>query len=214
MKKSLLVFTSIFSFFLPSFLIAGGGGTEDPSVNLIHAEGKIFYHDVLIQWSTELEKNQFEFLIERSKDNKEWFIRGKVKANGPSTKHSEYSYKDVRDDQYKFYRIRSIEAGGMKMLKEFELENYSINVNLTNVIVANAKRLVIDYSIDQDQEILLRIYNKIGEQVETRLMPFNTAGNYIFHLDINHLKPGNYLLVVTQTLLDKSVAEKQFTVEK
>ena len=214
MKKSLLFLISVFSLLLPSVLFAGGGGTEDPAVSLIYAEGKIFYKDVLIQWSTELEKNQVEFLIERSKDNKEWFIRGKVKANGPQARHSEYSYKDERDDQYKFYRIRSIESSGMKMLKEFELQNFSINVNLTNVSVANSKRLVVEYNIDKDQEILMRVYNRIGEQVETRLMPFNTAGNYIFHLDIDHLKPGNYLLVITQTLLDKSVAEKQFTVEK
>ena len=80
-------------------------------------------------------------------------------------------------------------------------------------MIDNEKKLILEYKVDQDQELMVRIYNRIGEQVFTKLMPYAFAGEYIYQLDINHLNPDNYLLVVTQVMLDKSVAEKAFIVE-
>ena len=61
---------------------------------------------------------------------------------------------------------------------------------------------------------MVRIYNRIGEQVYTKVLPSKQAGEYLYQLDISHLKPDNYLLVVTQVLLDKAVAEKAFQIKK
>ncbi|MCB9234329.1 MAG: hypothetical protein H6581_21910 [Bacteroidia bacterium] len=216
MKKTILkgLFFGLFLVNLAAFLQAGGGNSnENSSVKVIYAEGKIFYDEIYVTWTTEYERSSCDFIIERSVDGKDWFIRGKMKSKGNDQAHAEYKYVDMRDDHYKYYRIKEFHPQrGTRVLKEFQLENYSIQVDLNEVTIDNTKKLIIQYGIDQDQEILLRIYNRIGEQVVTKLMPFSKAGEYLYQLDIGGLKRGNYLLVVTQTLLDRSVAEKQFSI--
>ena len=184
-----------------------------PDVKVIHAEGKIFYHEIFVSWSTEYERSDCEFIIEASENSKDWRIRGRVKSKGNANSHAEYNFIDTKEERFRFYRIRKADRKtGMETLSEFGLDNYSINVTLDEVVIDHEKKLLIEYTVDQDQELIVRIYNRIGEQVVTKVMPFNQAGEYIYQLDISSLKKDNYLLVVTQALLDKAVAEKAFQV--
>lgn len=188
---------------------AGGGDPLD--VKLIYAEGRIYYHEIFVMWSTEYENTACDFLIDASMDGKDWRIRGRVPSKGGAHQHSEYKFVDKKNDHFKFYRIRKMDKrGGTSVLKEFQLENYSIEVYLDNLEFDDSRRLVLEYSIDKDQELMIRIYNSIGEQVMTKVMPFKLAGDYIYHLDISDLKRDTYLLQVTQILLDKTVAEAPF----
>lgn len=199
-------------FFLVARLHAAGGGSVT-DVKVIHAEGKIFYHEIYVSWSTEFERSPFDFLIESSEDAKDWRIRGRLKAKGSLEKHAEYNFVDARDAKVRFYRIRKADAHGqLETLSEFSLSDYSINVTLDEVVIDKERKLLIEYRVDQDQELIVRVYNRIGEQVVTKVMPFNLAGEYIYQLDISQLKKDHYLLVVTQALLDKAVAEKAFQV--
>lgn len=206
----------VVTFFLISMLFGAGmvraGGDTD--VKIIHAEGKIFYHEIYVTWSTEYENANCDFIIEASENGKDWRIRGRVKSKGESSNHAEYKFVDTKLDNYVYYRIRKASGVKTEILSSFALENYSIRVMLDEVTIDNEKKLVLDYSIDKDQELMVRIYNRIGEQVVTKVMPFKLAGEYAYQLDISYLKPDNYLLVVTQVLLDKSVAEKAFQVTR
>jgi hypothetical protein len=194
-------------------LVKAGGNGPSVDVKMIHAEGKIFYHEIYVSWSTEFERTGFDFLVEASEDGKDWRIRGRVKGKGAMDRHAEYNFVDVKDDKLKHYRIRKVDPSGkMDVLSEFALADYSINVSLDEVVIDHEKKLLIEYTVDQDQELIVRIYNRIGEQVVTKVMPFNLAGEYLYQLDISDLKKDRYLLVVTQALLDKSVAEKAFQV--
>lgn len=204
-------------FLLMTVFLLKAGGKNDPAaatVKLGYAEGKIFYHEVYVEWATEYEKVPCEFFIEVSQDGKNWAIRGRVKSKGKPEKFTEYQYVDKRDDAFKYYRIRKLDGrAGSEVLTEFEPENYSIEVQLEKVFFADQKRLVMEYSVDKDQELMVRVYNRIGEEVITKVMPFKWAGDFIFHLDVSDLPPDNYLLVVNQVLLDKTVAEKAFRIE-
>jgi hypothetical protein len=211
--KAFWVFVSILWGGMQILLATGGGSA--PEVKVIHAEGKIFYHETFISWSTEYERYACDFLIEASENGRDWRIRGRVKSKGGPDHHAEYNFVDVREDRYKHYRIRKADSkGAMETLSQFDLENYSINVSLDEVVIDKEKKLLIEYRVDQNQELIVRIYNRIGEQVLTKVLPFSDAGEYIYQLDISHLQRDNYLLVVTQALLDKSVAEKAFQVTK
>jgi hypothetical protein len=207
--KQVALFLSVLVFSAAG-LRAGG----DTDVKIIYAEGKIFYHEIFVTWSTEYEQAACDFIIEASEFGKEWRIRGRVKSRGQSRQHAEYKFIDTKEERFKFYRIRKANGNQSEILSMFPLENYSIKVLLDEVTIDNEKKLVLDYSIDKDQELMVRIYNRIGEQVVTKVMPFKLAGEYAYQLDISDLKPDNYLLVVTQVLLDKSVAEKAFQVTK
>lgn len=201
--------------FSSSVFAGGPGGAPTPEVKVIHAEGKIFYHEIYVSWSTEYERSACEFIIEASENGKDWRIRGRLKSKGAADSHAEYNFVDQKEERFKYYRIRKSDRhAGMETLSEFGLDNYSINVTLDEVVIDHEKKLLIEYSVDQDQELIVRIYNRIGEQVVTKVMPFDQAGEYLYQLDISSLKKDNYLLVVTQALLDKAVAEKAFQVTK
>jgi hypothetical protein len=191
-----------------------GGTDANSTVKLVYADGKIFYHEVYVEWSTEFEKTPCEFFIEGSPDGKSWVIRGKIKSHGGADRITEYQFVDKRDDLLKFYRIRKLDARtGSEILTKFEPENYSVVVTLEKVFFENERRLVMEYSVDQDQELIVRVYNRIGEEVMTKVLPSKWAGDFIFQLDVSHLKPDNYILVVNQVLLDKTVAEKAFRID-
>jgi hypothetical protein len=199
--------------FWAAFASAGGDGSV-AEVKVIHAEGMIFYHETYVYWSTEYERSACDFLIEASEDAREWRIRGRVRSKGAPDRHAEYNFVDSKDEKLKFYRIRKADGKGqMETLSEFTLDDYSIHVMLEEVVIDAEKKLLIDYRVDQDQELIVRIYNRIGEQVVTKVMPFTLAGEYLYQLDIGHLRKDRYLLVVTQALLDKSVAEMAFQVK-
>ncbi len=202
------LFVLLFLGLAPALHATGPDGIE---VKLIYAEGRIYYHEIFVQWSTEWEKAPCDFVIEASADGQDWRIRGRVKSKGNSSRHSEYKFVDKKDDTFHFYRIRQMDKrGSSEILSEFELENYSIEVDLEALEFDDSRRLVLEYSIDKDQELMIRIYNSIGEQVMTKVMPFKKAGDYIYHLDISDLRRDSYLLQVTQILLDKTVAEAPF----
>lgn len=195
------------------FIGLNGFATGNGVVKIVHAEGRIYYSEIYVIWSTEYEKAPCDFIVEASKDGTDWRIRGRVKSKGGLTGISDYQFVDEKQDQYKFYRIRRNDSrNGNEVLSQFELENYSIDVQLEAFDVFDSKRLVLDYSVDKDQVLMIRIFNRIGEQVMTKVMPFDEAGDYIVHIDISHLRKDNYLLQVNQVLLDKTVAERAFQV--
>ncbi|HHG85520.1 MAG TPA: hypothetical protein ENJ82_12305, partial [Bacteroidetes bacterium] len=177
MKKILLLICSIFPLFF-TFALAVGG---EKDVKLIHAEGKIFYHEIYVTWSTEYENIACDFIIEASENNKEWRIRGRVKSKGASKRHSEYQFVDPREESFRYYRIRKSNSRGRNdILSRFELENYSITVTMEEMTIDHEKKLVLEYTVDKDQELMVRIYNRIGEQVVTKVMPFKVAGQYVY----------------------------------
>lgn len=195
--------------------LPASGGNESPggesAVKIIHAEGRTFYQKTHIHWSTEYENSSFDFIIEGSPDGYDWWVRGRVQSKGKPNNHSEYQFIDQKDDRFTRYRIRKVdENGNSEVLKEFEPVNHSIDVKLGDVCIENPQSLQVRYSFDKKQELLVRIYNRIGEQVMTKLLPAREAGTYDYALDISHLPPNNYLLVVTQVMLDRTVAEKAF----
>jgi hypothetical protein len=195
-------------------LVAAGGGSN-AEVKMIHAEAKVFYHETFIAWSTEFEGSQGEFMIEASENGKDWFIRGKQRSHGAANRQADYQFVDKREDRFTRYRIRLLDNRGKNtVLAEFTPDNYSVTVKIEEQYIERERKLLLEYSIDKDQELLVRIYNRIGEQVYTKILPTKTAGEYIYQLDIGHLKADNYLLVVTQVLLDKAVAEKAFQIKK
>lgn len=193
-------------------LWAGGNKNEGPSVSLIYAEGQIFYHEVYITWSTEKEVPNTDFIIEASSDQKNWNIRGRVRGKGVHGAPQDYKFVDERNEQHRFYRIRQLSPGDNNVLSEITPENYSIEISLHDVTIEDAHKLIIHYSIDKDQDIMLRMYDRIGEQIVTKVMPFNEKGEHLYMMSLKGVKRGNYLIQIVQVLSNKIVAEKQFSI--
>ena len=211
MKLRLTLLFAFLMLKIPGFC-SGPGVDKESSVKLIHAECKIFYLKTTVEWSTEFEKVNCDFIIESSLDGKNWLIEGKVKSHGKTDHMSDYYWEDNRNDNIRYYRIRQLDPSGFHVLAELQPENYSIEVTIQQVNIDYERKLNLDYTIDKDQELIVRVYDRIGEQVLTLILPSETAGDYIYPVDISYLPRGNYLLEITQVLSDKTVAEKQFSI--
>jgi len=206
-----LIFFLVFSSLLSVRLSANAG--SDAEVKILYAEGKIFHKEVLINWTTEYENIIGDFIVEGSEDGKSWRIRGRVRSQARRGGSAEYRFTDNGKDKFRFYRIKRQGRSGWEVLSEFEVDDYSIDVvGMEELLIDKTRKLVLEIKFSEDQEVMIRVYNKIGKQVKTQVLPFQEAGDYIYQLDITDLPRGNYVLQINQVLLDKAVAERSFTV--
>lgn len=187
-------------------------GGNDAEVKILYAEGKIFHKEVLINWTTEYENILGDFIIEGSENGKDWRIRGRVRSQARRGGSAEYKFTDTSNDKFRYYRIKRQSKRGWEILSEFEVDDYSINIGMEELLIDKTRKLVLEIEFSQDQEVMIRVYNKIGKQVKTQVLPFQEAGDYIYQLDITDLPRGNYVLQINQVLLDKAVAERRFSV--
>ena len=207
--------TALWFCLIPFLQVFGVVSGVNPEVKVIHAEGRIIQQETYISWSTEFELNPTEFIIEGTTNGTEWVVRGRVKSQGTASQKAEYEFVDTRDDGIKTYRIRFHDAKGRaQLLAQFKADDYSVDVSLEEIVETKPRKLVLKYHMKQDQELLVRVYNRIGEEVFTKSLPSTVAGAYFYDVDISLLKPDNYLLVVTQALVDKTVAELAFQIKK
>jgi len=200
---------------IPFLQVSGMVSGVNPEVKVIHAEGRSIQKETYVTWSTEFELNPTEFIIEATTNGTDWVVRGRMKSQGTANQKAEYEFVDTRDDAIKSYRIRFHDGKGRaQLLAQFKADDYSVDVSLEEIVETKPRKLVLKYHMKQDQELLVRVYNRIGEEVFTKSLPSSVAGAYFYDVDISLLKPDNYLLVVTQALVDKTVAELAFQIKK
>ena len=189
--------------FVPSF-------AQDQSIKIFYADAQLFNDELFINWSTEYERHKTEFIIESSEDGETWKIFDREKSKGSEQTNTSYHFKAPAAKAHPYFRLRYLNDKGKIIYEDpFELEDYRVGIFIHEAVINNKKRLIIHYSIDQQQEIVLRLYNSLGEQVQTKLMRNSSPGDYLFHLDVGNVPHGKYMIEITQVLSNKKVAEKQ-----
>jgi hypothetical protein len=155
-------------------------------------------NDVVLKWSTATETNNRGFTVERSlqQGNKIWQQIGFVNGSGTSTERRAYTFhdKDVMNGKYS-YRLKQedfkgsfnysgaveVEVGGPA---EFALEqNYPNPFNPTTNI---------NYSLDKDGFVTLKVFNSLGQQVAELVRGFEKTGNHKVTFDGSGLSSGIY----------------------
>ena len=161
---------------------------------------------VELNWRTETETQNYGFEIERkyeskthSNDNvsnidfeKIVFIEGNGNSNSPK----EYTFLDnsVKSGKY-FYRLKQIDSDGsinysniievnLDAPKQFELsQNFPNPFNPVTTI---------NYSLASAENIELKIFNLLGEEINTLAKGFKEAGSYSINFDAGNLESGIY----------------------
>src|SRR5690606_1186448 len=119
--------------------------------------------EIILNWATASELNNYGFEIEKSKDNKNWFTTGFVNGKGTTQENSSYSFKDNNifagmnyyrlkqvdfNGSYEYSEIVSVEFSGVR---EYELsQNYPNPFNPVTVI---------NYAIPKSGKVSLKIYD-------------------------------------------------------
>lgn len=178
-------------------------------VEFLSFSSSVNNNDVTLNWTTATETNNSGFQIERntplnplSRGEAEgrgvWESIGFVNGNGTTTETKSYSYKDENLSSGKYqYRLKQIDFDGTfeySNIVEAEILpplNFSLDQNYPNPFNPSTN---IQYTIPSRQFVSLKIFNPLGEEIETLVNEYQEAGVhsklYIVH---STLPSGVYL---------------------
>ena len=183
---------------------------ELTSFTVAEVEGK-----VLLNWHTATETNNKGFQIERRSTNGEFIKIGYVEGYGTTSEPKSYSYNDnnVKPGDYT-YRLKQIDFDGKsEYLKEVEVNvnapaAFALEQNYPNPFNPNT---TIKYSIPADQQVILKVYNMLGQNVQTLVNGIQKAGQHQIKFDASIFASGVYFYKLeagSQTQIKKMILMK------
>ncbi|HMQ70318.1 MAG TPA: T9SS type A sorting domain-containing protein [Ignavibacteria bacterium] len=155
--------------------------------------------NVLLNWSTSYETNNYGFEIERknSEDNSNWIKAGSVRGFGNSTLSQNYSFEDKELNSGRYnYRLKQIDFNGS--FEYFNLtgdvnigipEKYYLSQNYPNPFNPST---VIKYSLPENENILIKVFDVTGKEVMTLVNEKQNAGYYSIEFSGRDLSSGVY----------------------
>ncbi len=157
---------------------------------------------VSLKWSTASELNNQRFEIERktftNNSGSGWILIGYRNGKGTSTELNNYTFEDNIGNVYaeKFrYRLKQIDYGGNYTYSQvIEVQNLPISFSLSqNYPNPFNPSTIIKYSVPQNGNIELEVFNILGQRVAELVNKEVKAGNYEVRFDASDLASGIYL---------------------
>jgi hypothetical protein len=155
-------------------------------------------NNVLLKWSTEKEKNNSGFDIERKPEGgQEWMKLGFIQSKGFSNEKQDYSYEDIKLKSGKYnYRLKQFDLNGN--FAYFNLGNtvevgipkkYELSQNYPNPF---NQLTVINYQIPIKDHVSIKVYDLLGKEILTIVNEELQPGYYEARFDAKDLSSGVY----------------------
>ena len=181
------------------YAVARFNSGDEVPVELISFSGKFTGTCVKLYWTTATETNNSGFEIERKLFDS-WESIGFIQGNGSTTEPHTYEFSDpitgLSTNKNMDYRLKQIDYNGSynySNIIEIDIsvssEEYKLYQNYPNPFNPSTK---ITYSIPIDDFVLLKIYNSIGEEIETLINENKSAGTYQIDFKADNLPGGIY----------------------
>jgi len=178
-------------------------------VEMISFTSSILDDNVILNWATATEINNYGFEIQRSaysdQRTADWEKIGFVKGSGNSMRTNQYTFVDKPKERESVkYRLKQIDNDGsfkysntvevsFNLPVEFKLEqNYPNPFNPATKIRYSIP-LVETQSSEAAQNVLLKVYDVLGNEVATLVNEKKPAGVYETNFDASKLSSGIYL---------------------
>jgi hypothetical protein len=161
-------------------------------VELVSFTGKVEGNNVLLNWKTATEVNNYGFEVVRASSSttpiQGWERIGFVNGSGNSNSPKEYSFtdKNLKPGSYS-YRLKQIDNDG-----QFENSNtvfveiknqpqeFALNQNYPNPFNPSTK---IQYQLTSNSQVSLKVYDVLGNEVATLVNEEQPAGSYEVEFD-------------------------------
>ncbi len=167
-------------------------------VELSHFDSHLDRDNVTLKWTTETEKNNDYFAIERSKNGEDFYEIGHVNGHGTSIEKHQYSFVDPKPILgINYYRLKQIDFNGNYSFSHIEavrIKMDSKEIEIVNTVATQELMIVLPET--HKDFIPIVIFDMFGRPLlkkaitsDTREIALDislfTAGNYFISFEIN-----------------------------
>lgn len=207
---------------LLSFTTAGAIGSSlfyasySPTTEMKYLTYHLINDDVILNWETKIEINNYGFEVERlhdcmvaklqdSKSNRpqfpSWEKVGFVEGKGYNISMNDYSFvdKSVPSGKY-YYRLKQIDNdGNYRYSKEVEMVINKLPIEFS--LVQNYPNpfnpaTTIEFTLPSENNVKVKVLNVLGMEVATLLDEYRQAGAYQLEFNAGNLSSGIYFYKV------------------
>jgi len=152
--------------------------------------------EVILNWSTATELNNYGFEIQRKALGGDFATVAFVKEQGTTTQQNQYSFADKNLDEGKyFYRLKQVDfSGTFEYSKTIEVEVspvlvYSLGQNFPNPFNPSTK---ISWQSPVSGRQVLKVFDVLGNEIATLVDEEQEAGSYEIEFNAEKLSSGVY----------------------
>lgn len=157
-----------------------------------HAEKNV--NQVDLKWETAGEINNDYFVVEKSKDSKEWFPVSNTKGAGNSSNNNEYSEVDLNPfDGISYYRLKQVDYDGHFSFSNIEKVDFDKKESI--IVYPNPTNGIVHFSFEEENISMIRVINSLGIDVTSDLLKKQTSFNHVA-LDFSILSNGLYYVQI------------------
>jgi Secretion system C-terminal sorting domain len=166
---------------------------------------------ISLSWQTKTEVNNYGFEVERMIDGKGWKSIGFIEGNGNSNSTKNYSFtdKNIKLGNKFNYRLKQIDTDGKYKYSdveevEYKPTSFELYQNYPNPFNPTT---TIGFALPQASDVVLKVFNTLGEEVATLINRSMEAGVHTYILNANGLSNGMYIyqLRTNNTTLTKKM---------
>jgi len=152
--------------------------------------------DVVLNWSTATELNNFGFEVQRSFEGNEFVTVGFVNGHGTTTEAKNYRFLDANLTAGNYsYRLKQVDFNGTFSFSD------DVNVDVTGPLQFELAQnypnpfnpsTTIKFSIPQSSNVTLKIFNTLGQEVTSLINQNMESGVHTINFDASQLNSGIY----------------------
>ena len=183
-------------------------------VELVSFSASVSGPSIVLNWKTASEVNNYGFEIQRKSQNSDWKKIGFVNGAGTTSDSKSYTFTDVEIETGIYgYRLKQIDFDGkfgfsnvIEVEADLTLNDYRLFQNYPNPFNPST---TIKYSLPAEGNVKLSVFNTIGQELETLVSEYQSAGTYEILWKADQYTSGVYFYKFEVTGNDGALVNKE-----